>query len=48
MIALKRVVAPVIEMSGRLHRFEDEDLIPAPDPARISAMSTTTRCGSTR
>jgi magnesium transporter len=28
MIALKRVVAPVIEMSGRLLRFEDEDLIP--------------------
>ena len=28
MIALKRVVAPVIEMSARLQRFEDEDLIP--------------------
>ena len=28
MIALKRVVAPVIEMSGRLQRFEDDDLIP--------------------
>jgi magnesium transporter len=29
LIALKRVVGPVIEMSGRLHRFEDEDLIPS-------------------
>jgi magnesium transporter len=29
LIALKRVVAPVIEMSGRLIRFEDEDLIPS-------------------
>ena len=28
MIALKRVVSPVIEMSARLQRFEDEDLIP--------------------
>ena len=28
LIALKRVVAPVIELSARLIRFEDEDLIP--------------------
>jgi magnesium transporter len=28
LIGLKRVVAPVIEMSGRLQRFEDGDLIP--------------------
>jgi magnesium transporter len=28
MLALKRVVAPVIELSGRLIRFEDGDLIP--------------------
>jgi magnesium transporter len=28
LIALKRVVSPVIEMSGRLQRFEDGDLIP--------------------
>jgi magnesium transporter len=30
MIALKRVVAPVIELSGRLQRFEEDDLIPVP------------------
>ena len=29
LIALKRVVAPVIELSSRLSRFEEEDLIPA-------------------
>jgi magnesium transporter len=29
LISLKRVVAPVIELSGRLSRFEDEDLIPS-------------------
>ena len=28
LIALKRVVAPVIEMSGRAFRYEDQDLIP--------------------
>jgi magnesium transporter len=28
LIALKRVVAPVIEMSARLMRFEDQDLVP--------------------
>ena len=28
LLALKRVVAPVTEMTGRLIRFEDEDLIP--------------------
>jgi magnesium transporter len=28
LIGLKRVVAPVIEMAGRLQRFEDGDLIP--------------------
>ena len=28
LISLKRAVAPVIEMSARLQRFEDEDLIP--------------------
>ena len=28
LLALKRVVAPVAEMAGRLIRFEDEDLIP--------------------
>lgn len=28
LIALKRVVAPLIEMSGRMLRFEDDDLIP--------------------
>ena len=30
LISMKRIVAPVIEMSGRLQRFEDETLIPAP------------------
>jgi magnesium transporter len=29
LISLKRVVAPVIELSARLIRFEDEDLIPS-------------------
>ena len=29
LIALKRVVAPVIELTARLIRFEDDDLIPA-------------------
>jgi magnesium transporter len=28
LISVKHVVAPLIEMSGRLQRFEDEDLIP--------------------
>ncbi len=28
MLSLKRVVAPLIEMSGRLQRFEEEALIP--------------------
>ena len=28
LISLKRVVAPVIEMAGRLQRYDDEDLIP--------------------
>ena len=30
LISMKRIVAPVIEMSGRPKRFEDEMLIPAP------------------
>ncbi len=29
LIALKRVVSPVIELSARLIRFEDEDIVPA-------------------